>query len=243
MRERYEAARASGRPLIGGHRGNPAELPENTLGSFRSAIELGVDMVECDVHLSSDGELVVIHDHTVDRTTGGHGLVRDLTAAELRELDAGGGERIPLLDEVLELVAGRTGLAIEIKQAPLPYPGLEERLVRKLDDAGMIDQCAVISFFHPSAKLVKEMEPELQVGILEVGRPVDPVAMMEASRADIYAAHWTGCDPAMAETIRRAGGSVGLWVVDDPLAMAWSRACEPDSIFTNRPREIARLLG
>ena len=65
----------SGRMLLGGHRGNPDEFPENTLASFRSAIELGVDMIECDVHLSSDGELVVIHDHTLDRTTNGTGLV------------------------------------------------------------------------------------------------------------------------------------------------------------------------
>ena len=92
LAQRYEWARERGRPLIGGHRGYPAEHPENTLASFRSAIELGVDIIECDVHLSSDGDLVVIHDHTLERTTDGQGLVRDHTTAELRELDAGGGE-------------------------------------------------------------------------------------------------------------------------------------------------------
>ena len=109
---------------MGGHRGNPAEHPENTLASFRSAIELGVDMIECDVHLSSDGELVVIHDHTLERTTDGQGMVLQHTLAALRELDAGGGERVPVLAEVCELARGRAGLCVEVKQIPIPYPGL-----------------------------------------------------------------------------------------------------------------------
>lgn len=243
MRERYEGARRSGHPLLGGHRGNPAEFPENTLASYRSALELGVDMLECDVHLARSGELVVIHDHTVDRTTDGSGLVRDLSLAELRALDAGNGERIPLLEEVLDLVRGRAALAIEIKQAPLPYQGLEAALVDALRVAGMTDQCAVISFFHPSVKVVKELEPELQVGILDVGRPVDPVRMLDDARADIFAAHWTGCDPEMVEVIHGAGKVVGFWVVDDVPSMAWTRACGPDSIFTNQPRAIAAHLG
>ena len=86
--------------------------------SFRSAIAAGCDLIECDVHLSSDARLVVIHDHTLERTTNGSGLVRDYTAAELRKLDAGDGERIPLLQEVIELALGKVGLVIELKQIP-----------------------------------------------------------------------------------------------------------------------------
>ena len=86
IRDRYEAAADDGRPLLGGHRGNPAEHPENTMRSFRSAIAVGCDLIECDVHLSSDGRLVVIHDHTLERTTNGTGLVGEHTAAELRRL-------------------------------------------------------------------------------------------------------------------------------------------------------------
>src|SRR5437879_8664126 len=86
----YRRARDIGTPLVGGHRGNPAEQPENTMASFSSAMELGVDLIECDVHMSSDGELVVIHDHTLERTTSGTGLVFQHTAAELRRLEIGG---------------------------------------------------------------------------------------------------------------------------------------------------------
>src|SRR5712691_2438833 len=105
-------------------------------------------MIECDVHLSADGELVVVHDHSLDRTTDGRGPVAERTLAELRSLDAGDGERMPVLAEVCELARGRVGLCIELKQIPVPYPGLEERLVACLDAEGMLDQTAAISFHH-----------------------------------------------------------------------------------------------
>src|SRR5256886_9959939 len=104
--------------------------------SFRSAMAVGCDLIECDVHLSSDSRLVVIHDHTLERTTNGKGLVRDHSAAELRRLDAGEGERIPLLQEVIELAIGKVGLVIEIKQVPIQYPGLEDKLVAMLRQLG-----------------------------------------------------------------------------------------------------------
>src|SRR5881398_3007708 len=134
----------SGRVLLGGHRGNPDECPENTLASFRSAIELGVDLIELDVHRSEDGGLAVIHDHLLDRTTDGSGLVRDYTMAELKRFDAGSwkdprfkGERIPSLDEVLAVAKGHVGVTIEIKNLPLPYAGIEEAVVHAVKDAGM----------------------------------------------------------------------------------------------------------
>src|SRR5437764_11199960 len=110
--------------------------------SFRSAIAAGCDLIECDVHLSSDGRLVVIHDHTLDRTTNGSGLVKDLTATELRKLDAGDGEKIPLLQEVIELALGKVGLVIELKQVPLLYPGLQDKLLNILRQLGGVAQCA-----------------------------------------------------------------------------------------------------
>ena len=140
--------------------------------SFRSAIAVGCDLIECDVHLSSDGRLVVIHDHTLERTTNGKGMVRDHTAAELRRLDAGKGERIPLLQEVVELALGKVGLVIETKQMPIQYPGLEDKLVAMLRQLGAVEECAVVSFYHPSIKLLREMEPRLQLGVLEGARPM-----------------------------------------------------------------------
>jgi len=234
----YRRARESGIPLVGGHRGNPAEHPENTLASFRSAIELGVDMIECDVHLSADGELVVLHDHTLDRTTDGTGLVGQRTLAELLRLDAGGGERLPVLAEVCELARDRVGLAVELKQIPIPYPGMEERLVACLGTLDMLDQTCVISFDHRSVRRLKELEPRLSVGVLEGARPIEPAALMRGAGADIYCPHYGAMDSDLVDEIHAAGGMVGVWTVDDATAVAWSRACGPDSVFTNRPREI-----
>jgi glycerophosphoryl diester phosphodiesterase len=240
--DRYRLARETGVPLIGGHRGNPAEHPENTLASFRSAIELGVDMIECDVHLSSDGHLVVIHDHTLDRTTNGTGLVAQHTLAELRALDAGGGERLPVLSEVCALARGRVGLCVEIKQIPIPYPGLEERLVACLGELEMVEQTTVISFHHGAVKRLKELEPRIAVGVIEGARPIDPVGLMRSAGADVYSPHYGAMDPELVREVHEAGGVVGVWTVDDAAAVAWCQACRPDSVFTNRPREILPAL-
>jgi len=239
---RYEAAHDDGRPLLGGHRGNPAEFPENTLGSFRSAIAAGCDLIECDVHLSSDGRLMVIHDHTLERTTDGTGLVRDHTAAELRKLDAGNGERLPLLQEVVELALGKVGLVIEIKQVPIQYPGLEEKLVAMLRQLGAVQECAVVSFYHPSIRLLREMEPTLQLGILEGARPIDPARLLREAGADVYSPHWGAMDPQLVKDVHAAGGAVGVWTVDDEMAVAWCKLCRPDSVFSNRPVEIGAAL-
>ena len=210
--------------------------------SFRSAIEAGCDLIECDVHLSSDGRLVVIHDHTLDRTTNGKGLVGEHTAAELRRLDAGHGERIPLLQEVVELAIGKVGLVIEIKQVPIQYPGLEEKLVAMLRQLGAVADCAVISFHHPSIRVLRDMEPRLQLGILEGSRPIDPARLLKESRADVYSPHWGATDPQVVKEIHAAGGAVAVWPVDDAAAVAWCKYCKPDAIFTNRPVEIGAAL-
>lgn len=243
MRQRLEAARAEGRIMLGGHRGNPAEHPENTLASFRSAIELGCDMIECDVHLTSDGELAVVHDHTLERMTNGTGLVGAHNLAELRALDAGRGERIPLLEEIIELARDRVGLVVEMKQNPVPYPGLEEKLIGALREQRMTEQVSIISFHHGSIRRLKALAPELDAGIIDAARPIDPVGMMRAAGAGLFSSYYGTLDPDMVAEIRGAGGAVGVWTVDDAMALLWARACHPDSVFTNRPAEIGPQLN
>lgn len=210
--------------------------------SFRSAIAVGCDLIECDVHLSSDERLVVIHDHTLDRTTSGSGLVHDLTAAELRKLDAGDGEKIPLLQEVVELAIGKVGLVIELKQLPPMYPGLEEKLINMLRQLGAVPECAVISFNHAAIHALRTIEPTLQLGILEGARPLHPARMLRESGADVYSPHWGAADPQTVKEVHAAGGAVAVWPVDDEAALAWCRYSKPDSIFSNRPREVGAAL-
>ena len=234
-----------GRMLLGGHRGNPDECPENTLASFSSAIELGVDLIECDVHRSEDGGLPVIHDHLLDRTTNGSGLVRDHTMAELKRFDAGRwkdphfeGERIPSLEDVLALAKNQVGVAIEIKNLPLPYPGIEEAVVDVLRKTDMMGDVVVISFDHRCIKRIGELAPEVLTGLLEASRPVDILRVMDDADADVFCPHWASIEPETAAELHAAGKMIGVWTVDDAVSLAWSKALAANAIYTNKPREI-----
>jgi glycerophosphoryl diester phosphodiesterase len=235
----------SGKVLLGGHRGNAAECPENTLASFRSAIELGVDVIELDVHRSDDGGLPVIHDHLIDRTTNGSGLVRDFTMDELKRFDAGSwkdpsfaGEPIPSLQEVLRLAQGKVGVAIEIKNLPLPYAGIEAAVVQTVREAEMVTDVIVISFDHRSIKRIGELEPEILTGVLEASRPVDVLRVMDDADADVFCPHWASIEPETAAEIHDAGKLIGVWTVDDAFSLAWSKALPANAIYTNKPRTV-----
>lgn len=202
-------------------------------------------MIECDVHLTEDGGLPVIHDHLLDRTTNGSGLVRDHTMAELAGLDAGSwkaarfkDERIPTLEEVLALARGQVGVAVEIKNLPLPYPGIEHAVVRAVQSAGMEDEVIVISFDHRCVKRVRDLGPRILAGVLVASRPVDPLRLMADADAEVYCPHWATIEPDTAKELRDAGKLIGVWTVDDPVSLAWSTALPANAIYTNKPRTI-----
>jgi len=145
-----------------GHRGACAHEPENTLRSIRRAIDDGAEMVEIDIRYAS-GEILVIHDATVDRTTDGQGSVHSMSLAQIRELDAGKGEKVPTLAEVIETVRGKCGLNIEIKESKV-VPALCELLERmKLHQSDEI----LISSFHSAALVEARVRlPEIRIGII-----------------------------------------------------------------------------
>lgn len=244
-RSSLRASLDAGRILLGAHRGNSAEFPENTLAAFRSAIDLGVDLIECDVHLTEDGDLAVIHDPLLERTTSGRGLVRDHTMAQLKSLDAGSwksprfsGERIPTLKEVLTLAKDRVGVAIEIKSLPFVYKGIEQAVARAIEDAGMTDYVAVIAFDHRSVKHIRRLLPGVLTGVILVGRPVDPLQLMADAEADLFCPEWWTIDPDTAHELHEARKHIGVWTIDDPISLAWCRVLPADAIYTNNPRTI-----
>ena len=201
----------TGRVTIVGHRGAPAFAPENTLASFEVARELGVDMVEFDVHLSSDKRCVVIHDETVDRTTNGSGSVRAAAYAELRELDAGDGQRIPSLDEVLAW-ARDVGmpLSVELKHPNVcigrPYEGLEERVLALIDRYEMIDRSFVHSYHHAAALRAKALRPDISTAIsCNYADFVDVAAVARAARADGIHLEWRSTSPDAVRAAHKAG--------------------------------------
>ncbi|MFW3590998.1 glycerophosphodiester phosphodiesterase [Staphylococcus caprae] len=156
------------------HRGLPEDYPENTLIAYKHALMLHIDMLEIDVHYTKDKQLVVIHDDTIDRTSNGKGKVIDYTLDELREFDFGAyrgdkfkGERIPTLDEVLDLVDhfSKT-LLLEIKK-PSQYPGIEEMIVEKLKERSMPKHKVILqSFDFDCVKKLAEMNLEFELGVL-----------------------------------------------------------------------------
>ncbi|MEJ7173171.1 glycerophosphodiester phosphodiesterase family protein [Staphylococcus caprae] len=156
------------------HRGLPEDYPENTLIAYKHALMLHIDMLEIDVHYTKDKQLVVIHDDTIDRTSNGKGKVIDYTLDELREFDFGAyrgdkfkGERIPTLDEVLDLVDHFSKkLLLEIKK-PSQYPGIEEMIVKKLKERGMPKHKVILqSFDFDCVKKLADMNLEFELGVL-----------------------------------------------------------------------------
>jgi glycerophosphoryl diester phosphodiesterase len=233
-----------GRVWVVGHRGAMGHVPENTMLSFERALELGADWIELDVHLSRDGELAVIHDETLDRTTNGNGLVKDYSMAELRELDAGAwfgaeyaGQRVPSLNDVLVWARARDVVVdIEIKNAPIYYSGIEAAVVRCLEQHAMSEQAIVISFDHASVKRVKELDERVATGVLYAGRPVDGgVGLAQAANADAVLPHWAYVTRQDVDAAHAAGIAVAPWVSSDPSVLQNLIQLGVDAIGTNHP--------
>ncbi|MEW6659898.1 MAG: glycerophosphodiester phosphodiesterase family protein [Thermodesulfobacteriota bacterium] len=222
---------------IVGHRGAAAEEPENTLRGFNRGLEVGVAGMELDVQLTKDGRLAVIHDQTVDRTTNGRGRVRDFTLAALQKLDAGKGERIPELAEVVDLVQGRACLLVELK-----HPEAAPALLRFCRERSLFDGVRIISFWHPVIKTLKEQEPRLQTGALMVGCPGDPGGLARAAGADTLVLNYQYVNRELVDAARRQGLKVSVWNIDAPEILSPYLEMNLDAICTNRPGEIIGYL-
>jgi glycerophosphoryl diester phosphodiesterase len=231
------------------HRGASALAPENTIAAFERAVELGADAIEFDIHLSRDGELVVIHDDTLDRTTDGSGPVRERRLGELMRLDAGrwfgegfAGQRIPSLDEVLDRFAGKVALALEIKAGSTFFPGIEEKVISALRERAAIDQAAVASFDHYALRRLKEIEPTIRTAALLVGRPVSLSALAGPAKADGLALEASFVTKTEVEACRASGLQLAVWVVNDPAQMRHFIRLGVDGIITDRPDLLGLAL-
>jgi len=242
--------RSVGLPRVFGHRGAMGYAPENTFASFELALAQGADVIELDVHLTADDEVVVIHDHRLERTTDGWGNVRDQTLAEVKRFDAGvnagpnyAGQQIPSLDEVLAWARTRCVLDIEIKGGPWPYPGIHERVVSLVQRYAMTDRVMIISFDHPTASRVKSLAPDIACGVLYNCRPIDPVRQAQDAGADAILPFWPYCD---RETVLRAHDaelSVHPWATSDPEAISALAGLGVDSICSNHPDRVVGVIG
>ncbi|NBH70621.1 hypothetical protein D3Z51_00930 [Clostridiaceae bacterium] len=187
---------------IWAHRGCSQRYPENTLLSFEKAIEIkGLEGIELDIQLTKDGELVVIHDERVDRTTEGIGFVRDYPLSQLRKLHiyAGGNpnQRIPTMDEVLDLCENRLKagmkLNIELKTNVYPYPGIEKKIVELVQRRGVQKNIVYSSFYSLSLEQIRKLEPDAEIGVLDT-RVSDCLFKMKGCGANALHPNWKGMD-------------------------------------------------
>jgi len=164
------------RPLILGHRGARDMAPENTLAAFQAALDVGADGFELDASRCSTGEIVVIHDDTVDRTTNGSGRVGTMSYYVVREMDAGSWfdrqyarERIPSLEEALDLARGRARVNIEIKSTTVTSDGIEQDIAEMVRSRGMVEQVIISSFDPLALRRMNKAAPEIACGLLYSG--------------------------------------------------------------------------
>ena len=225
-------------PKIMGHRGAKAYEPENTLRSVRKALDLGVQAVEIDIHLSRDGRLIVIHDATVDRTTNGKGRVSDQSWKQLRRLDAGLGEPLPVLEEVVALVRG-PGPPFYRAERP-EGSGTSGRVFSLRTD--LFAEAHVISFWHPCLKELRQIEPRILTGVLFVGCPVDPAALAAAAEAEALALNYQYVTPELVQAARKAGLGVAVWNIDTVAELLPVLPLEVDYVGSNAPDILLNYL-
>jgi len=197
------------KPIVIGHRGAFSEAPENTMLSFKTAVELGADMIELDVRMCRTGEIVVIHDAEVDRTSNGTGLVREMTLEELKELDFGEGEKIPTLGEVLEFAKDRIPVNIEIKEQDIV-----EKVVRLVERYGMVNQVIISSFFHNALLEVKKLNPSIITAPLFMHKPVNSANLAIETRSEGLHPYYEVIDEELIQQAHENNFFVNAWTVD-----------------------------
>ena len=210
------------------HRGASYFEPENTLRAFKRAIEMSADFVEADVRLTKDEELVIMHDPDVSRTTNGKGLVKDLTLDELIKLDAGIGENIPTLEEVIKLVKNKVGLVVEIKE-----PGTENKIIEKIEENNL-ENSILTSFFHKSVQNVRKSSSGIDAGIIFVGEPVNVGKLADEANVNIIFPSYRYMTEELVKNAKKHDLTVYPWAIDDPEIFKRFADMGVDGIITNK---------
>lgn len=239
------------KPVIIAHRGASTKAPENTMPAFKKAIESGAGGLELDVQLTSDGYLVVIHDEKVDRVSNVKGLVKDMTFAELRNLDFGGwfskefeGERIPLLDEVLELYSGWNGmLNIEIKNGPVFYPGIEKAVADAMRNSRMTGRTIVSSFNHYSLVEIRKLDSGARTAPLYMEGLFEPWVYAKQIGATAIHPLFYNIVPEVMQGCISNGIQVNPFTIDQPEYIKMAALAGVSGIITNVPDIALKIIN
>ncbi|MGQ9610871.1 MAG: glycerophosphodiester phosphodiesterase [bacterium] len=218
-----------------GHRGARGIEPENTMRSFRKAIELGVDYIECDVHLTKDEHIVLIHDHTLDRTTNATGNVSDYTYEEIRSLDAGKGEKIPTLQELIDLARGKVKLHIELKDEKAT-----EQTIKLVERNNIVNQVFLTSGDTDTLRKVKGLNPLISLEHIFGQPPEDAIERalsVEAKRVSCHISHLT---IEFVEEAHKNGLQVIAWPPNTLEEAKKALESSVDLICTDRPDIVTK---
>lgn len=221
-----------------GHRGAMGYEPENTLRSFSKALEMNVDMVELDVYVCKSGELVVIHDDMVDRTTNGHGYVIEMTFDKLRQLDAGKGEKIPLLSEVFDLVNRRIKINVELKGIGTSKPVCQLIDFYVKEKGWKYSDFLISSFIHPEIIKTKTIQPKLETAALISCIPNGYAAFTEGLNIAYLNLCSEFINQEFVDDAHRLNLKVLVWTVNHPSEINRIKALGVDGIFTNFPDRL-----
>ena len=221
-----------------GHRGACGYGPENTLLSFEKALQLNVDMIELDVQLCKTGEIIVIHDDKVDRTTNGKGYVSEKSFEELRSLDAGKGESIPLLSEVIDVIAREKIINIELKGEGTAQPvlALINEYIR--GKGWSCDDFLISSFNHHALVEVKKTDPEIKIGVNTSSVPLGHAEF--AQRLGAFSVHPSieFINSAFVEDAHNRGLKVYVWTVNDYDDIERMKSMDVDGMFSDFPDRL-----
>lgn len=240
-------------PIVFAHRGASAHAPENTLAAFELALQQGADAIELDAKLSADGHVVVIHDATVDRTTGGHGRVRGMSLAELRALSAGSlfsrhfsTEKIPMLEEVLETLGKRTLINVELTNYNSPRDHLVESVCMLVKKFNLQKHILFSSFYASNLSKARTYLPEVPCGLLALNGLLGSWSRSFGFAFGKYAALHPNLADATREQIQRVHrlkGRVHVWTVNAEADMRRLFGWGVDGIFTDDPGLAIRVRG
>lgn len=221
-----------------GHRGARGHEPENTVRSVRKALELGAGGIEVDVYFA-DGQLVVIHDDTLERTTNGHGRVMENRFGYLRSLDAGSGEKIPTLAEIFDAVDRRAVINVELKgrHTAAPVAALIGEYVK--DRGWSFDDFLVSSFDHVRIREAKELCPKIRIGALIEKTPHSLAQFAEALGAWSLHASKRCVTPALVADAHRRGLKVFVFTINQPGEIARMKTLGVDGVFSDFPERVA----
>lgn len=232
------------------HRGSSGTHPENTITAFKEAVRLGVDGIELDIQLTKDGELVVIHDYTLDRTTDGTGKILDYTVEELKAFDAGSkfspefaGETIPTFREVLALLQDTNiELNIEIKKPVKEDTGIEEKMIQELEKYQYSNRSIISSFNHDSLKRVISINKDLECAILYMKKFENPWEYAAEIGAKALHTYRPETDREMVTEAQHKGFPVRVFTINKAEDMTKFFETKVAAIFTDYPEEAMKLL-